>query len=585
MTKLGKYCILFCFILANQLVIGQSQKYLLGLDSTLAKVFPDSVLYPLSADSAAFYIQEYLFSQSYLLASCDSITREEKGDSLFFYAGPKVSWMIPSIDSVGLELLKLTGEQIPQGLMSSTELLNWRTSILRSFSARAYPFMKFYLEDIRFNGDTLLSTLKIEQGPQMRLNRIEIYGDVSISPVFLGRMLGLEVGQAFDIGSIAALEQKLTLLPYLEQERGTEVDYDDGRLVLRFYLKKKNASRLNILLGIIPGGNIPGSRLTLTGLADVQVRNSLGQGEFLAFKFERLQTQTQTIDLEASFPYLLDLPFGLEGNMHQSRRDSSFNQVSGDISALAYFRGLNSVKVFIGWEQSNLLSLDEGSLISQRRLPTVLDTRSRNYGVGVNMAKLDYLYNPRRGFELNSRTTFSQRRIVPNSAISSLIDENEPDFDFSTLYTEELIDPIILLKQELTVGTYVPFGNRSVIKFGVDLAYQYAGRAILRNEQWIIGGINSLRGFNEGLLFADSYLMSSLEYRFILDKNSYLSAYSDLARLWQGKQFLDHLGLGVGLNFEVSTGIFGISIAVGKQGDAPFDLSSPKVHFGFVNQF
>ena len=60
-----------------------------------------------------------------------------------------------------------------------------------------------------------------------------------------------------------------------------------------------------------------------------------------------------------------------------------------------------------------------------------------------------------------------------------------------------------------------------MIRYGA-LGHQYADRNILRNEQWIIGGNSTLRGFNEGLLFADSYLVQTAEVRFILDRNSYL---------------------------------------------------------------
>ena len=63
------------------------------------------------------------------------------------------------------------------------------------------------------------------------------------------------------------------------------------------------------------------------------------------------------------------------------------------------------------------------------------------------------------------------------------------------------------------------------------------------------------------------------------------SAFSDFARLWTDQTFTDYIGAGLGLSFEVQTGIFGISLAVGKLGESPFDFSSPKVHFGFINQF
>ena len=195
------------------------------------------------------------------------------------------------------------------------------------------------------------------------------------------------------------------------------------------------------------------------------------------------------------------------------------------------------------------------------------------------------MLNPRKGIQLNTKITLSQKRIVPNNVISALTDPEQPDFDFAQLYADSLVDNRLLFKQELELATYLPLSKRLVFKNGLRGAFLYAGRDILRNEQWILGGNSNLRGFNEGLLFADAYLVETLEFRYILERNTYLFAFSDLARLWSGKSFTDYLGLGLGLSFEVQSGIFGISLAVGKEDDLPFDFSSPKVHFGFINQF
>ena len=47
----------------------------------------------------------------------------------------------------------------------------------------------------------------------------------------------------------------------------------------------------------------------------------------------------------------------------------------------------------------------------------------------------------------------------------------------------------------------------------------------------------------------------------------------------------DTLGIGVGTSFETKAGIFGLTYALGRQFDAPFELRSGKVHFGFTSLF
>jgi hypothetical protein len=44
-------------------------------------------------------------------------------------------------------------------------------------------------------------------------------------------------------------------------------------------------------------------------------------------------------------------------------------------------------------------------------------------------------------------------------------------------------------------------------------------------------------------------------------------------------------GFGAGISFETSAGVFGVSLAYGKQLGNPIDFSAPKVHFGYVSLF
>lgn len=562
----------------------QVENRVIGLDSFVLNEVSDS-LYAVSPDSLVHQLLERLFLNSFLAASVDSIVTRDEVNYIYMFQGPRINWALPAIDSLTHAQLKRANLLPENDLLSSSELIAWRSLLINDFADRGYPFASFQLNEIWVDQDTLRSKVDFDKGPLVKIGRVENEFDIGISSSVLGNMIGIPEGSVFDLSKVQNLDRSLKNYTYLEQTREPRLSFDDGEAVIILFLKQKKASSLNLLLGLIPSGGIPGARLTVTGLADIKTQNMLGQGERFAFKFERLLAQTQTVDLNISFPYVLNLPFGVEAEMHQNRRDSSFNIVEGQLGLSSYFQGANRVSLFYGWEQSNLLSIDQNQLLSSRVLPNTLDTRARNYGLDVQYAKLDYVLNPRKGFEVRSKLTFSQKRIIPNNVISELTDPSEPDFDFAELYVDTLLDNRLVYKQELEFSTYLPLAKRLVFKNGIRGAFIYVGRDILRNEQWILGGNGNLRGFNEGLLFADAFLVETLEIRYILDQNTYLFGFSDLARLWSMKSFEDYIGLGLGLSFEAQSGIFGISVAVGKEGDLPFDLSSPKVHFGFINQF
>jgi hemolysin activation/secretion protein len=135
---------------------------------------------------------------------------------------------------------------------------------------------------------------------------------------------------------------------------------------------------------------------------------------------------------------------------------------------------------------------------------------------------------------------------------------------------------------------YVPLAQKQVLKLGVHGASIY-NRDLLTNELLRIGGNDALRGFDEESIFTSLYNIMTVEYRYLLDQNAFLSVFFDWA--YTEKRLRDSyvndfpFGFGAGLNFETKAGIFGISYALGRQNGDPLDFRSSKIHFGYVNIF
>jgi len=78
-----------------------------------------------------------------------------------------------------------------------------------------------------------------------------------------------------------------------------------------------------------------------------------------------------------------------------------------------------------------------------------------------------------------------------------------------------------------------------------------------------------LRGVNEESLFASGYLITNLEYRYLLGQSSYLFAFVDAASIHRKSVEAvsdgTYLGTGLGLSFETKSGMFNLAYAIGKQ--------------------
>jgi hypothetical protein len=83
--------------------------------------------------------------------------------------------------------------------------------------------------------------------------------------------------------------------------------------------------------------------------------------------------------------------------------------------------------------------------------------------------------------------------------------------------------------------------------------------------------------------------MANVEYRFLLSKNSYFSAFFNSAMVEDirvGKGPFDFpYGFGAGAAIETKIGLFGITYAMGTQLDNKITFRSAKIHFGYVNYF
>jgi hemolysin activation/secretion protein len=131
-------------------------------------------------------------------------------------------------------------------------------------------------------------------------------------------------------------------------------------------------------------------------------------------------------------------------------------------------------------------------------------------------------------------------------------------------------------------------GRQSTIRLALQSGW-LMGEKPLRNELYQVGGIKTLRGFDEESIFASGYFIGTVEYRYHIAETSHLFAFADLAHVEQ-RSYADRskerfAGLGMGLTFETKSGLFSLAYAAGKREGLPLNWRESKIHFGFVSLF
>ena len=142
-------------------------------------------------------------------------------------------------------------------------------------------------------------------------------------------------------------------------------------------------------------------------------------------------------------------------------------------------------------------------------------------------------------------------------------------------------------RASIQFDNYFSLAKRHVLKLSAGFETYYAPQ-VFQNELYRFGGLNSLRGFNEDELLASTKLSYTLEYRFLVDRNS--NAFLFFEQAFYENNSSNYLkdnpfGVGTGFSFGTKLGIFTISYAVGKQLTNPFDFRLSKIHFGYTAYF
>ena len=543
-------------------------------------------------------IQAYLFAwrqsainQGFIETSVDSFQCKYDTCHAILHIGPQYQWLaldLSDIEPIALKTMGVQARNWESVRFDFEALRKLQMQLVGFYEDRGFPFAEIQVDDIVINSGQVSGRLSLKKNRFILIEEVVNAGDAKISALFLERYLGLYKGRPYKKSLIAdEAPRRLNELPFARQRRDPLIQFKEDQATINVFLNKRNASRFDFVLGVLPNSRETG-RLLFTGTANIDLQNSLGAGERIALQFQRLRPETQELKVEASYPYLLTLPFGIDGKFNLYTRDSTNRDILADLGISYNMAGGDYIRGFWSSYQTDVIAINAQQIIRDRQLPRVLDVRNTLYGAEMVIRRLDYRFNPRKGWSVLIRAATGTRRIVPNEQIRSLQDPNDPAFDFGSLY-DKLPLRTFQLRTLTQLSYYQPISNLTTLLFQLKGGIIHSPGGVLRNEAYRIGGNQILRGFDEESIFSSFYQVATIEYRLITGQNSNIYVFTDWAYVRDETAELTvqdwPYGLGAGLNFETPVGIFGLSLAVGSQRSNPLDFRTSRMHFGYVSMF
>lgn len=445
--------------------------------------------------------------------------------------------------------------------------------ILVYYENNGFPFVAVGLDSVTSTGNELNAVINVQKNRLFKIDSVKVIGTATVNKKFLYRYLAIRQGMLYNEQAISGISQKVRQLPFVAEKQVQRVQLTDKKNKLILFLDKREASQFDGIVGLLPDADT--KKTIITGDVKLKLVNGvLKNGETFDLQWRRLKTQTSDFNGRLVYPYLFGSPVGVDYALKIYRLDTTFIDVNNNIGIQYYFSGLNNIKLFYKQKNSSLISTEGFDFITT--LPDYADIKTQAYGVGTAIEKLDYRFNPKKGVSLTVNAQVGNRIISKNPKINELAYKN------------------VILKSsqyqgDIQLATYFSLYRNNVLKLALQGASIFGNASVFKNELFRIGGLRTLRGFDEESIFASTYVIPTIEYRFLFSQNSNILLFAEGA--WYENNS-NHsykndtpVSFGAGINFETKAGILSINYALGNQLGNGFDVRSGKIHFGLTALF
>ncbi len=515
-----------------------------------------------------------LHKESYIAAQIDTILFAKDTVKAYLFVGEKFKWVSLRKGNIDGYLLDRTGfrERFYRDKpFRYSEYNKLEKAFIKVSENNGFPFASIRLDSLDIGKNQISAALNYQKGPLFVFDSINIIGKTKTKKRYLMRHLRIYKGQPYSQQRIDDSEKLLKELTFLTQQRPPEVIFTRSKTIVNLFLADKKINQIDGIIGFLPGEGTK-KKLLVTGELNLGLRNLFGTGKTLSVEWKKVKQASQNLDMGYIHPKFLGSNLDVKLNFSLYKQDSTFITLNRKITFVQ--RAGNSGKINIS-----------GGLKTSRPLNGVYDTSAikyanfnqYTYGLGYDRNNLDNVYYPRRGW------LYSVLGYVGNKTI-------HPNPDFNPSYYEGTKLKSVQFNLEGVLEKYTKLGKGSVLVSKISMGKIFNDRRnIFFNDLYRIGGLKSLRGFNQNNFYASAYSVATLEYRFFTDETSYLLLFYDQGYLVNELSTVSKedypLGFGAGVSFTTPAGVFNFVYALGNSRDQKVSVNLSKISFGITSHF
>jgi hypothetical protein len=509
-----------------------------------------------------------IHGQGYLMAAY----QVKPVDSIFsinFNVGTRFNWAALKRGNIPDFLLSKIGYRQRFFLdkpFKQDEIQRLFTKAVKESENNGHPFASIHLDSILVSEDHIFGVLNYNQGPEITFDKIQIKGTDKVKTEWLAAYLDIKEGALFNQKSVDNISDKVSILPFVELKYPVEITFQNSQATVLIALDDVKANNIDGIVGFLPNDREQG-KLLVTGQFDLGLTNLFSAGKSLDIKWQSLKPRSQLLNVEYNHTNLFRSNIDILSSFGLLKEDTVFINREGEL-ATVFRKPKYTWKVFYRAKNTSVLSdnLNRNDLA---------DIKINYYGSGFGVKTYSTKRIRKKGIGVDIEAAAGSKSIKNNSKLPETTYEN---IDLNTV-------------QYLLGGSLTNYIN--VSKYLVLYQRTKAGKLfndfLFLNDLYRLGGLTTIRGFNENFFFASDYAFSNLELQLHFQSDSYLFMFYDQAYLYYNVKALKYIdypaGLGLGLSFKVQKGLINIVYGVGRSKDQSFDLKLSKFHFGYVARF
>ena len=427
---------------------------------------------------------------------------------------------------------------------------NALTSIASQYESRGDVFTEVYLTNIIVKHNYLSSQLVIKKSTIRTIDKVVIKGDTDFPKTFVKHYFNINNRTIFNRKKLLSIANQIKALPFIDQAKPSEVLFTNDSTFLYIYVKKKKSNKFDGLIGF--SSTESNNNISFNGYLDLALNNIFKGGENITLNWKNNGSNRQFFNFKVETPYIFNSSITPVIGLNIYKQDSTFVNTKMTID-LNYALNYEN-KIGVAYISESSTDLLDNPISNLDNYTSIL------YGITYNHTVLSnkVLYPIKFNFNLNAYTGIRKTTTLKNKQ------------------TQLNLDAQYILTLNAKNSFFIRSSNGMLFSDN-----------FLTNELYRLGGVNSIRGFNEESIFASLYSIANIEFRYNTNISSYLFTITDAGFIQNELENINQriYSLGLGYTFNTNFGILSLSYALGKLDNLPFGFNDSQFHLKIESFF